>query len=246
MSLRLLSYNIRLGGSGRESAIASVIKFCSADLVILEEATRPDVVQKLSRDCGMTSWGALHGDSLAFLSRIEIAHHAWHAARYARRRYLEIVLPGSASRIFGVHLSAIHSNLTERRRSIELRSLLAGIAQHQHGFHVVTGDFNTLAPGEQLDLSKLPLRLRLITWVTGRKIRWRTIQSMLDAGYTDGYRLYAADHGYTFPTWDPHVRLDYAFVPTVFKERLTRCEVVREAPGSKTRPIIFPCCSKSG
>ena len=183
----------------------------------------------------MTSWGAVHGDSLAFLSRVELAHHAWHESRYARRRYLEIVLPGSASRIFGVHLSAIHSNLTERRRSIELRSLLAGIAQYHHGFHVVTGDFNTLAPGEQLDLSKLPLRLRLITWATGRKIRWRTIQSMLDAGYTDGYRLFATDHGYTFPTWDPHVRLDYAFVPTVFKERLTRCEVVRESARPERR-----------
>lgn len=240
MSLRLLSYNIRLGGSGREMAIASVIKSCEADLVILEEATRPDVVQRLSKQCGMTSWGALHGDSLAFLSRIELANHSWHEARYARRRYLEIVLPGSASRIFGVHLSAIHSNLTERRRLIELKSVLAGIAQHQHGFHVVTGDFNTLAPGEQLDLSKLPLRLRLITWVTGRKIRWRTIQSMLDAGYTDGYRLFATDHGYTFPTWDPHVRLDYAFVPTVFKERLTRCEVVREAPGLKAASDHFP------
>jgi len=69
VSLRLLSYNIRLGGSGRENAIASVIKFCEPDLVILEEATRPDVVQKLSMNCGMPTWGAVHGDSLAFLSR---------------------------------------------------------------------------------------------------------------------------------------------------------------------------------
>lgn len=122
----------------------------------------------------------------------------------------------------------------------ELKSLLAGIAQHQHGMHIVTGDFNTLAPGEQLDLRKLPLRLRIVTWITGRKIRWRTIQSMLDAGYSDGYRLFATDHGYTFPTWDPHVRLDYAFVPAVFKDRLTRCEVVREAPDLKAASDHFP------
>lgn len=240
MSLRILSYNIRLGGSGREQPIASVIKSCDPDLVILEEATRPDVVQNLASACGMSRWGAVHGDSLAFLSRVELAHHAWHQARFARRRYLEIVLPGSASRIFGVHLSAIHSNVTERRRMRELKSLLAGIAQHQHGMHIVTGDFNTLAPGEQLDLRKLPLRLRIVTWITGRKIRWRTIQSMLDAGYSDGYRLFATDHGYTFPTWDPHVRLDYAFVPAVFKDRLTRCEVVREAPDLKAASDHFP------
>lgn len=198
------------------------------------------MVQTLASACGMTTHGAVHGDSLAYLSRVDIAYHAWHDARLARRRYLELVLSGSATRIFGVHLSAIHSNLTERRRFMELKALLAGIAQHQHGFHVVTGDFNTLAPGEQLDLSKLPLRLRLITWITGRKIRWRTIQSMLDAGYTDGYRLVATDKGYTFPTWDPQVRLDYVFVPTVFKERLTRCEVVRDAPGLKDASDHFP------
>jgi exodeoxyribonuclease-3 len=240
VSLRVLSYNIRLGGSGREQAIASVINFSEPDLVILEEATRPDVVRRLASGCGMKHWGAVHGDSLAFLSRIDLAHHAWHEVRFARRRYLEIVLPGSAPRIFGVHLSAIHSNVTERRRMYELRSVLAGIAVHQHGMHVVTGDFNTLAPGEQLDLRKLPLRLRLITWITGRKIRWRTIQAMLDAGYSDGYRLFETGHGYTFPTWDPHVRLDYAFIPTPFKDRMTRCTVICDAPSLKEASDHFP------
>ena len=240
MSLRAVSYNIRLSGSGREKAIASVINFCEPDLVILEEATRPDVVKRLASDCGMKVWGAVHGDSLAFLSRVDLVDHKWHQVRFARRRYLEIVLPGSSSRIFGVHLSAIHSNVTERRRMYELKSVLAGVAEHQDGMHVVTGDFNTLAPGEQLDLRKLPLRLRLITWVTGRKIRWRTIQAMLDAGYSDGYRMFATDHGYTFPTWDPHVRLDYAFVPTPLKDRLKRCVVICDAPALKEASDHFP------
>ena len=34
--------------------------------------------------------------------------------------------------------------------------LLASIAGHQHGFHVLTGDFNTLAPGEMLERRLLP------------------------------------------------------------------------------------------
>jgi exonuclease III len=52
---------------------------------------------------------------------------------------------------------------------------------------------------------------------------------MLDAGYVDGYRsLQAQVSGYTFPTWDPHVRLDYAFVPQVFSKRLLSCEVISE------------------
>jgi hypothetical protein len=118
--------------------------------------------------------------------------------------------------IFGVHLSAIHSNLAERRRAYELRSLLRGIAHHQDGFHVIAGDFNTLAPGEPLDVKRLPPRLRALVWLTGRSLHWTTIRLMLDGGYRDGYRLHSTDPGFTFPTWDPHVRLDYIFLPAVF------------------------------
>lgn len=245
MKLRLLSYNIRLGGVGREKQIAGVIQACQADLVVLQEAVRPDVVERLALACGMTKWAAHPGESLAYISRTEVAHHAWRYVRLARRRYLEIVLPGTSTRIFGVHLSAIHSNLYERRRAYELKSLLAGIAEHQHGFHLITGDFNTLAPGERLDLARLPLRLRALAWMTGRKIRWTTIQLMLDGGYLDGYRIFQKDEqGYTFPTWDPHVRLDYAFVPKVFTDRLTRCEIVRDAPELREASDHFPLLSE--
>lgn len=241
MTLRVLSYNIRLGGLGREQAIARVIEACAADIVILQEAIDPGVVERVRTACGLKYGASAAGHSLAFLSRVEIASYAWHRVRMARRRYLEVTLPGTSTRIFGVHLAAIHSNLTERRRDYELRSLLTGIAEHQHGFHLIAGDFNTLAPGEQLDLSRLPLRFRALAWVTGRKIRWKTIQRMLDAGYQDGYRTFHKDDaGFTFPTWDPHVRLDYAFVPQGFADRLTRCEIVRDLPGLREASDHFP------
>ena len=88
------------------------------------------------------------------MSRLEIAHHQWHRPASSRRAYLEIVPAGDALRIFGIHLSAVHSNWTERRRARELRAVLAGIERHQHGFHVLAGDFNTLAPGEKLDIAR--------------------------------------------------------------------------------------------
>jgi len=245
VNVRLLSYNIRFGGAGREKPIASVINATRPDVVILEEAVRPDIVERLTSACGMNQWAAGHGDSLAFLSRVPIAHYAWHDVRFARRRYLELVLSGSEVRVFGVHLSAIHSNLTERRREWELKSLLNGIAKHQHGFHLVTGDFNTLAPGEKLDLGRLPARLRVLAWMTGGRIRWKTIQLMLDKGYSDGYRMFHKEEpGFTFPTWDPHVRLDYTFVPAGFGARLTRCEVVRDAPALRDASDHFPLLSE--
>ena len=229
--MRLLTYNIRYGGSGRLSALAAVVEACAPDVVVLQEATLPDVVEKLADACGMKTWAARPEHSVGFMSRLEIAHHQWHRPRASRRAFLEIVPAGTAARIFGVHLSAVHSNWTERRRVRELRAVLAAIKEHQQGFHVLAGDFNTVAPGETLDLRKLPPRLRAVVWLTGGQIRWETIQIMLDASYVDGYRaLHPRDPGYTFPTWDPHVRLDYVFVPAASAPRLKACEVVTLAP----------------
>jgi endonuclease/exonuclease/phosphatase family metal-dependent hydrolase len=66
-------------------------------------------------------------------------------------------------------------------------------------------------------------------WISGRKLQRESIQLLLDAGYSDGYRmLHAEEPGSTFPTWDPHLRLDYIFVPRVFAERLVSCAVITE------------------
>jgi len=204
-----------------------VVRECDPDLVVLQEATRPDVVARLAADCGMSAWASQAAHSVGFMSRVPIEHHEWHRPGASRRAFLEIVPAGSAVRIFGLHLSAVHSNWTERRRVRELRAVLASIEKHQHGFHVLAGDFNTLAPGETLDLAKLPLRLRTFVYLTGREIRWETIQIMLDAAYADGYRMLHPDRpGFTFPTWDPHVRLDFVFLPQSSLSRLKSCEVV--------------------
>ena len=224
--MRLLTYNIRYGGAGRVEQLAAVVNECAPDVVVLQEAFRPDVVEQLAGATGMTTWAAAPTHSTGFMSRIPIAHHEWHRPPASRRAYLEIVPDGSAFRIFGIHLSAVHSNWTERRRVRELRAVLAGIQQHQHGFHVLAGDFNTVAPGATLDIRKLPPRLQAVVWLTGRQIKWETVQIMLDASYVDAYRaLHPADHGYTFPTWDPHVRLDYVFVPQASLGRLKQCDV---------------------
>ena len=238
-TLRVLSYNILKGGTGRESALGAVITSCAADVVILQEAYRPAVVQRLAADCGFDSWAASEGHSVAFLSRLSIAGHVWRRVRWAKRAYLEIVTE-SDFRIYGVHLSAVHSNLTEQRRAYEVRALLHSIGRHQKGLHIVTGDFNTLAPGERLDMNKLPPRLRAFAWVTGKSIRWITIRMMLEAGYVDAYRKFHGDEGHTFPTTDPHVRLDYGFVPEPFKAEVQRCDVMRDHPKLKEASDHFP------
>jgi len=227
VTLRVLSYNIRYGGTGRETSLAAVIRAAEPDLVVLQEATRPDVVERLARDTDMVSWASSRTMSVGYLSRLPVSHHEWHRPPGSKRSFLEIVLGDARARVFGVHLSAIHGNWRERRRMQELTGTLASIARHQSGFHVVLGDFNTLAPGEQLELKRLPPHLRLLVWLGGRTIRWQTIQAMLDAGYVDGFRsLHPSVGGATFPSHDPHVRLDFVFLPIASAAKLLRCEVV--------------------
>ena len=56
----------------------------------------------------------------------------------------------------------------------------------------------------------------------------------------DGYRTkHVRQPGLTFPTWDPHVRLDYVFLPTAFAGRLTSCEIV-DGPEAVRASDHFP------
>ena len=233
MTLRLLTYNIKYGGAGREAPLTAVIRACDPDVVVLQEATRPDVVERVARGAGMRVWASREGNSLGFMSRVPVEEHAWHRPAGSRHAFLEIALGDRPCRVFGVHLSAVHAAWTESRRVRELRALLAAIKQHQEGFHVLAGDFNTLAPGELLDVRQLPFRLRPFVWLSGGAIRWRTIQEILDARYADGFRVrHPTDAGLTFPTWNPHVRLDYLFVPSSHVSRLQSCDVVTGAPAA--------------
>jgi exodeoxyribonuclease III len=233
VTLRLLTYNIRHGGVGRVDAIAAVIRGCAPDVVVLQEATRPDVVKALAAEAGFAEHGSHRGQSLGFLSRVPIARAVWRRPLLSRHAFLELAPADRDVHIVGVHLSAVHAAWTERRRLIELASLLRTVRARQHGFHVLAGDFNTLAPGERLDVQRLPARLRPLVWLSGGSIRWKTVAAVLSAGYADTWqRLHRdeeSDAGSTFPTWDPHLRLDYVFAPGTDAERVTRCEVVTAA-----------------
>jgi exodeoxyribonuclease-3 len=227
--IRLLSYNIKFGGRGREQAIAQIIRAMEPDVVLLQEATDPRVIERLAKETTLHNWGSRVDYSMGFLTRLPVAHQQWHHPPNARHAFLELVLEGVECRIFGLHLVAWFSKWTERKRRRELRALLDGIRAHQHGFHLLAGDFNALAPGELLEVRRMPRWIRAMIWLSGRDISRETIQLMLDEGYADVWReLHPNRAGHTFPTWDPHLRLDYAFVPKKYAERVAVCEVVFE------------------
>lgn len=235
-----MSYNIRFGGLGREAELLAAIRAAAPDLVIFQEATRPGVIASLAGASGMKAWDASSRHSVGFMSRLEVSHHSWRRPRGVRRAYIRVVLAETGLRVYGVHLTPLHGNWTEAWRARELKAMLAALEKEPPGFHVLTGDFNTLAPNETFDVKRLPPRLQLLAWIGGRTIRWQTIQVMLDAHYLDAYRmLHPGDPGHTFPTWDPHVRLDYLFVPRDAAERLRSCVVVN-GPETKLASDHFP------
>lgn len=239
--IKLLSYNIRFGGRGRERAISGVISDLAPDLVVFQEAIDPEVIRRIAESTGLPHWAARRQHSVAFLSRVQVSHHEWHYPTGAKHSFLEIVLAGTEFRIFGLHLSARFSKWSEQRRTHEIRALLKSIERHQHGFHVLVGDFNTLAPGEILDVRRMPAWIRALIWLSGRDIQRQTIQVVKDADYVDGYRsLHPGEKGYTFPVWDPHLRLDYIFLPKHSLQHLLSCEVVNHTQQSKTASDHFP------
>jgi endonuclease/exonuclease/phosphatase family metal-dependent hydrolase len=239
--VKLLSYNIRFGGREREAQLAEVIRSVGPDLVVFQEAIDPGVIERLAAATGLPTWAARRRHSIGYISRLPVDHHEWHYPAGAKHSFLEIVLAGSEARIFGLHLSARFSKWSEQRRAREIQSLLKGIERYREGLHILVGDFNTLAPGELLDVPRMPAWIRALIWLSGRDIQRDTIRIVGEANYVDGYRrLHPEDKGYTFPNWDPHLRLDYVFLPEPFADRLLSCEVINQLPAAVAASDHFP------
>jgi exodeoxyribonuclease III len=239
--VRLLSYNIKFGGRGRENLIAAVVRAAQPDLVLLQEATDRLVVRRLADSCGFTTWDSRVNYSTGFMTRLPVASYNWHLPARSRHAFLEVEIKEPHMRFFCLHLSAWFSNWSERQRRFEIQALLAGIREHQDGFHVIAGDFNAVAPGEVLRVDRMPNWIRAMVWLSGRDIARHTIQHMLDSRYLDAWTtLHQGEPGYTFPTWDPHVRLDYAFLPDRHRDCVIRTDVFTEPAEAMRASDHFP------
>ncbi len=248
--MRLLTYNIREGGVGRAEAIAEVIRAAEPDVVALQEARDPLVVEQIAKLAGFPFLGSRRSHSTGFLSRVPVLSHAWRHPPRTRHALLEVSLADGLPRLFVLHLRAWFSKWSERRRAAELRGLLDGIRdqlvreEHAFAFHVLAGDFNALAPGEHFDSSPMPAWIRGMVWLSGRDIARSTIEMMQADGYADAWRTVHGDRqsqpGHTFPVWNPHVRLDYVFTPASYASRFTACEVRKTPEVVRTASDHFP------
>ena len=248
--MRLLTYNIREGGVGRAAQIAEVIGSAAPDVVALQEAREPQIVEEIAKLAGFKYWGSRMAHSTGFLSNVPVPDFAWRRPPRTRHAVLEVTLADGLPRLFVLHLRAWFSKWSERQREVELRGLLDGIKQQLEkenrafAFHLIAGDFNALAPDEVFDPSSMPRWIRGMIWLSGREMARTTISLLRSEGYVDAWRTLHAgegsDPGYTFPVWNPHVRLDYVFTPAEFGGRFTRCEVRKTPEVSRSASDHYP------
>jgi exodeoxyribonuclease-3 len=248
--MRLLTYNIREGGVGREEEIADVIKAAKPDVVALQEATHPAAIERIARLADFKYSGSRPAHSTGFMSHVPVLNYDWRHPPRTRHALLEVALADGFPRLFVLHLRAWFSRWSERQRARELRGLLDGIKEqlerekHAFAFHVLAGDFNALAPGEKFDSSPMPAWIRGMVWLSGRDIARSTIEMMKSDGYCEAWRTVhpdlEAEPGYTFPVWNPHTRLDYVFTPAKFASRFTACEVRKTPDKVKVASDHFP------
>src|SRR6185369_4844322 len=83
-ALRLVSYNIRFGGRGRDGLIADVLGKLEPDLIVLEEATDTRVVDSIAGRLGMREVMARPDHSVAAIGRVHLDEARWQTYRRGR------------------------------------------------------------------------------------------------------------------------------------------------------------------
>jgi endonuclease/exonuclease/phosphatase family metal-dependent hydrolase len=209
--------------------LVHVLQSIYAELVVLQEASDPMVVESLARKVGFPIWASKKKWSLGLLSRLAGLDWHWHRVEHIRNPILEIGLESPPLTIYGVHLSPRFSKWSDRYRLGEVNLLLNTIIGNANSPkpHLVTGDFNTLAPGDRARVDLMPAWIKAMVRISGGQIGTEAIATLVRNNYVDAFRrLYPHLPGYTFPTLSPQVRLDYTFLSPNLVKTLKECTVV--------------------
>jgi endonuclease/exonuclease/phosphatase family metal-dependent hydrolase len=170
-SLRVVTFNILLGGARREEHITEVLRRLDADVITLQEVSNAEFAAQLARDLGMdhvigaASDGS--GINLAVLSRLPMRRWRNHTHRGRMlRSHLETVLTTGGGAVPEVHLHSVHlaarfgeRKKGEERRRRELDALLGDLRDADDAPHLIAGDFNSLAPGDHLEATAFFARM---------------------------------------------------------------------------------------
>jgi endonuclease/exonuclease/phosphatase family metal-dependent hydrolase len=248
--MRIVSYNIRDGGVGRESKLAAVIASRHPDIVALVEADKLGVVERIAEELKMDFIHAAGGSKgAAILSRWTIRETIDHAA--IRDEKLKSLLEATIVEPSGrewtlsvVHLAAHATEKDEQKREKQIAVVLDVFAEHRQMRrpHLLVGDFNSNSPVQQIDPQKCKPETRQEWQANGGEIPHRVVQKILDAGYVDSLHAVdpqqAATNG-SFSTKFPGQRVDYIFAFGIEAPKIKRAWI-EKSPPAKEASDHFP------
>lgn len=233
MRVTFLTYNILDGGRGRENDLSEIIAAQNADVILLQEVTEKNFVAELAARLNANYFIATSNSArtLAFLTRLPIQNASSFHPRILRHTCLQAELayaPQETFTIFGIHLAAPAYTLrVELYRLRELNLILKQIAETSAQKMILGGDFNSIAPSDELDLSGLPWQVRASVVLQGGLMARQVIGKLRARHFVDCYReLHPRENGFTLPPQPPRVRLDYFFVNDALRQNLRACDVI--------------------
>jgi endonuclease/exonuclease/phosphatase family metal-dependent hydrolase len=193
--LRVVTYNILLGAARREDLVMRVLSRTGADVIALQEASNRALVERIAERLHMSlHWGEPSTDSalnLALLTRLPVRHaqNHRHPGRMLRS-HLEVEVEsvvggGDTVGIHCVHLAARFGERAngEARRIREINAVLSDIGRRRHVPHIITGDFNALAPGDPVAATAF---LRRMAELRRAKLVVRQADGLMGPRVSDG------------------------------------------------------------
>ena len=240
--MRILTYNILEGGTGRIDPLAEVIRLADADVCILQETWDAEQFHKLADRLKMDRFLAENPrnprGAVGLLSRLPIrqaVNHALLDSRITRGTFsAEIEHPESSAlspqslSFVGLHLCARPTFADEAIRLAEIAAVL-NIAQSLPPAHFLAGDFNSHHPQQLIDVASLGPTMRERIASQNNQIPREAISKILAAGYHDAHAFGRTPErfGTSLSTARPNMRVDYFFVTPELAPRIKSCEVFK-------------------
>jgi exodeoxyribonuclease-3 len=235
-AMKLMSYNILEGGTGRIDPIAEVIRLADADVVALQETWDEALFHKLADRLGMDRFLAANPKnpegSVGLLTRLRIREATNHAPlepTLSKSAFSARIESGAQAISFiGLHLHHYETFADEAQRIEELDTILK-ISMTMPEPTLLAGDFNASHPQQQINLAQARRKTRDRIAPQNNVFPREAIGRVLSSGYADAHALHRApaDFQTSFTTSKPAMRVDYIFVPTPLAQRIKSCDVFK-------------------
>ncbi len=241
-TFRVMAYNILYGGVGREERIRDVVQGIHPDVAVFTEVTSAESFDVIADAVGPHRAEAAtrrNNQRAVIVSRWPILASRVLGPPWAPRKFVVATLQpfgGPSVSVCGVHLMPQPLWPFELCRRVEVRSLVNQLRVLAGAPHIIAGDFNARMIGDAFRQDHAAVWVRAQCAVQGGWPRW-ALKELPKAGYVDCYRAcHERDDGFTVPTWDPAIRIDYVFASSSLSRSLRAAGTPEANPQAAAAP----------